>query len=129
MRSRNVTDEPERCRRLHRRLRQHRSRLAARRWAYRQRHCAKGAWPKLCRTLAAAEQAYAISEAELTELLAEGHRLEPAGADLEPPKRLVFVSQERAARLTTGRSISLCLSADLLAAQHLALVPFSGGRA
>ena len=108
--------------RLHERQRRHRARIALRRWEYRQRDCAKGAWAKLCRTLADAAHAYAISGEDLGTLLAEGHALEPAGSAFEPPKRIVFVSAERADRLESRRDIALHLSGELLGVERLALV-------
>ncbi|MCC6523028.1 MAG: hypothetical protein IT373_10240 [Polyangiaceae bacterium] len=108
--------------RLHARLRRQRARLAIRRSEYRQRDCAKGAWTKLCRTLADAARAYAISEDDLAALLAEGHRLEPTGAAFEPPRQLVFVTAERALALGSRRAVALHLSGDLLTTPRLALV-------
>jgi hypothetical protein len=119
-----VTTSPALAR-LHARVRQQRARIVARRWEYRQRDAAKGVWPKLCRTLADAAQAYAISEADLAELLAEGHILEPSGSGFEPKKCIVFVSVERAQALPSRRELALHLSGELLVAQRLALVRFA----
>jgi len=119
-----VTEPSDRCAQLHARLRKLKGRLATRTWEYRQRNCAKGVWPKLCRVLADAAQAYEISEAELTELLAEGHAVEAAGEALHPPKTIIFVSPARAAALQSRSEIPLHLTAPLLRAERLALVRF-----
>jgi len=119
-----MTGPSDGCARLHARLRRSEARQATRRWGYRQRHCAKGAWPKLYRALADAERAFVLTKAELDELLAEGHALDSAGAGLQPPKRIVFVSNERAGRLPAESELTLHLSARLLVAERLALVRF-----
>ncbi len=120
-----MTVLPSNCARLHERQRKHRGRLAIRAWEYRQRDCAKGAWPRLCRVLADAAQAYEISEEELELLLAEKLELQAAGRDLHPPKRIVFVPAERASSLESRRPIPLHLTPPLLGATCIALVPFA----
>jgi hypothetical protein len=111
--------------RLHeRRLRQLRSRLLVRSWAYRQRHLARGVWFRLRRVLADASEAYALPREEAEALAAEGHEPEPVGQELEPPKLIVFASLPRVSRIATARSLGVRLSAELLAAECLALVPF-----
>ncbi len=120
-----MTKRTDRCAQLHARLRKRNGRLATRNWEYRQRDCAKGAWPRLCRALAEAEEAYEISETELSELVAEGHELEAAGADLHPPKRIIFVSSDRARALQSRRPVPLHLTSRLLCAERIALVRFS----
>jgi hypothetical protein len=49
---------------------------------------------------------------------------EPVGKELEPPKLILFVSAPRIARMASARPLALRLSAELLAVDCLALVPF-----
>ena len=100
------------------------SRIAVRRWEYRQRNHAHGVWFRLRRALAFAAHAYAVSDEEMDHLLAEGATLEPAGNDLEPRKRIVVVSSERAAAMPGARRLPVKLSPELLAASNLVLVAF-----
>lgn len=109
---------------MERRLRELRSRVLVRGWEYRQRHHARGVWLRLRRVLAEAQEAFAISADEAERLLAEGHRAHPVGAEVEPPRPIVFVSRERARRLPSARPVAVRLEAELLEAEALALVPF-----
>ena len=106
---------------LERRLRQLRSRVLVRAWDYRQRRHAGGVWFRLRRALAGASEAYAIPREKAQQLVAEGYRTEPVGQELEPPKLIVLAP---AARLASARPLAVRLSAELLAAECLALVPF-----
>ena len=119
------TDEQGMTEAVERRLRQLRSRVLVRAWDYRQRNHARGVWFRLRRVLAEASQAYAVSTAEAQELLAEGHRPEPVGEELSPSRPILFVSAERALRLASARPLAVRLSAELLAAESLVLIPFS----
>jgi hypothetical protein len=109
---------------LQRRLRQHRSRLLVRSWAYRQRNTARGVWFRLRRVLADASEAYLISPDEAKKLIAEGYRAEPVGQELEPPKLIVFAPLERVNRIPDAQPLAVRLSAELLSASCLALVRF-----
>ena len=109
---------------LERRLRQLRSRVAVRAWAYRQRRHAKGVWMRLRRVLADARSAYVIAGSEADRLLAEGFRPETVGLELQPPKILLFVPAERAARIAGAQEIPVRLEAALLDAPALVLVRF-----
>jgi hypothetical protein len=100
------------------------SRVTVRAWEYRQRNLAKGTWHQLRRLLAHSSHAFALTEPSARELLAEGHRAEPAGQRLEPPKVLLFVSQERLARFTDKRPIPVRLGVDFLSSRYVALVRF-----
>ncbi len=120
-----MTTRPSNCARLHERVRRHRQRLAIQAWEYRQRDCAKGAWPRLCRVLVDAAQAYEISAEDLELLLAEGLEPEAGGGELHPPKRIVFVPAERVLSLESRCPIPLHLTPPLLGATCLALVPFA----
>lgn len=109
---------------LERRLRQLRSRVLVRSWEYRQRRHARGVWFRLRRVLSDASEAYAVTPEEARELVGEGHPLEPVGQELEPPKLIVFAPAARIARLRSARPLTVRLSADLMLAECLALVPF-----
>ena len=110
---------------LERRLRQLRSRVLVRSWDYRQRRHARGAWFRLRRVLAEAAEAYVVSSDAARQLLAEGHRPESAGAEFQPPKVIVFVTPERAARIPDALPVPVRLGGELLIADHLILVPFA----
>jgi hypothetical protein len=109
---------------LQRRLRQLRSRVLVRSWDYRQRRHTRGVWFRLRRVLADASEAYAIPIEEARELIAEGHRAEPVGQQLEPPRLIVFAPAARVARIASAGPLAVRLSGELLAAECLALVPF-----
>ena len=101
-----------------------RARARVRRWEYRQRNLAHGAWDRFRAALAHAQEAYAIDDATADALVAEGYETDDRGGGLEPARTLVWITADRAARLTSARSIALRLDAELLAARCLALVPF-----
>lgn len=109
---------------LHARARKHRQAVEVRRFRHRQRDHALGTWDRFRRTLARAEHAYVVDPAELDALLAEGFAVEAVGQALQPNKRIVFVTAERAARLRTAESVELTLTGPLLVAVELVLVPF-----
>lgn len=101
-----------------------RARARVRRWEYRQRNLAHGAWDRYRTALAHAREAYALDDATAAALLAEGFVADDRGRGLEPPRTLIWITAERASRLEGARSIALRLDAELLAARNLALVPF-----
>ena len=101
-----------------------RARARVRRWEYRQRNLAHGAWARFRAALAHAREAYAIDDATAAALIAEGFIIDDRGRGLEPPRILVWITAERAGGLTGARPIALRLDAELLAARCLALVPF-----
>lgn len=101
-----------------------RSRLRLRAWEFRQLGGTKGTWYRLRRMLARAREAHAIDEEDMRELLAEGFSREPAGDELAPPRSYVFVPEARAERIASRRALRVSLSAELLAAQDVALVAF-----
>lgn len=107
------------------RLREVRSRAAIRRWELRQLDHARGSWDRVTRCLARARSAWTISDADAAALLAAGRQPEPAGLELDPPRRYFFIEEPDLASLSSARPIVLQLSAELVAAQNLALVPFS----
>lgn len=109
---------------LHRRVRAIRSRAAVRRWEMRQLEHAAGAWFRLARLLAYASSAWAITQADADKLVAAGHSPDPAGVELEPPRKIFFVSEEELDALRSAREVPLRASPELLGYRTLALVPF-----
>lgn len=109
-----------------RRVQQVRARARIRRWEYRQRHLARGAWSRFRLALAMAREAYAIDAAAVPVLVAEGFATDDRGAGLQPPRAIVWVTAERAAALHGARPLALRLDATMLASTALALVPFDG---
>jgi len=83
-----------------------RARARVRRWEYRQRNLAHGAWDRFRAALAHAREAYAIDDATAAALLAEGFAADERGRGLEPPRTIVWITTERAASSTRGRSRS-----------------------
>jgi hypothetical protein len=114
--------------RMRGRARDVRTRRAIQRWQYRQRRLAAGVWYRLRRVLADAQAAYVIAEQDARQLVAEGYRPDPCGADIAPAKVLVFVDERRLAAVASRRPIPVALGADFLAAAAVALVPFEGIR-
>ena len=109
---------------MHARARAVRARAAVRRWQYRQRHLAAGAWFRLRRALADARAAFAISNADAQRLLAEGYVPHACGTMVEPGKTMLYVGEARLASLESRRPIPVRLGPDLLAAAAVALLPF-----
>ena len=107
-----------------RRLRELRSRVLVRAFDHRQRRHAGGVWFRLRRVLADAREAYVISADEASRLIAEGHRPEPVGRELAPPRVILVVPPERVARIASARPLAVHLNAEMLSAECLALVPF-----
>jgi hypothetical protein len=102
-----------------------RARARVRRWEYRQRSLAHGAWDRFRAALAHAREAYVIDDATVAALVDEGYASDDRGRGLEPPRTLIWVTTERASQLRGARPIELRLGAQLLAARCLALVPFA----
>jgi hypothetical protein len=109
---------------LHRRARQIRARAAVRAWQYRQRRHAQGTWFRLRRVLVEASEAWAIGAAAADGLIAEGLTPGPVGLELEPPKRMFFLSAGRLAAITDRRRLRVGLGAELLRERDIAPVPF-----
>lgn len=109
---------------LHERRRRLVARQQIRAWEYRQRHTAKGVWLRLRRLLAGAELAAIVDAATARALIEEGHAPEPVGLELEPPRTILVLPRERFETLER-RPIAVTLSAELLAATELVLVPFA----
>lgn len=106
------------------RVKQARARARVRRWEYRQRNTAHGAWFRFRRALAFAETAYAISEADAAHLIAGGALVDCGGRDLEPRRTLVWIRREDAAALESACALTLQLGPALLEPRWIALIPF-----
>ncbi len=109
--------------RLHERARRIRQRALVRAWEYRQRNYSKGVWYRLRRVLVDAGQAWVIDEAEADRLEAAGRAPHPVGRELAPPKRLFIVNRDELRDIRVRRQIPVRMSAELLQARSLALVP------
>ncbi len=109
---------------LERRARQVRGRAAVRAWEYRQRNLSRGVWYRLRRLLVDARECWEISSSEAERLVVEGHEPEPVGSELQPPKQIFVVGDDRCAAIEDRRQLDVRLSSELLAATHLVLVPF-----
>jgi len=109
-----------------RRLREQRSRVVIRAFDYRQRRHARGVWFRLRRLLTFAKEAYAVPPGEGQRLVAEGYRPEPVGLELEPKRVILILPAARVASVDAARPLAVRLSAELLSAECLALVPFAG---
>lgn len=110
------------------RVKQVRARARIRRWEFRQRNLAHGAWHRFRLALAEARAAYSISEAELEALIEEGFAMDDRGNGLVPGKRLVWISEKRARRLASAHVLEMRLDAAMLATTEIALVPFEEER-
>jgi hypothetical protein len=107
-----------------RRLREMRSRMLVRAFDHRQRRHARGVWFRLRRLLTFASEAYALPRDEAERLVAEGHEPDPVGQELAPPRLILFLPGERVATIASARPLVVRLSAEMLSAECLALVPF-----
>jgi hypothetical protein len=107
-----------------RRLREFRSRVLVRAFEYRQRRHARGVWFRLRRLLALASEVYAVPREEGERLIAEGCQPDPVGRELAPSRLIVVVPPSRTAQIPSPRHLAVRLSAELLAAECLVLVPF-----
>ena len=107
-----------------RRLRELRSRMLVRAFDYRQRRHARGVWFRFRRLLTFAKEASALPCEEAERLVAEGYRPEPLGRELEPSRVILFAPGERLAGIVSARALAVRLSAELLSAECVALVPF-----
>lgn len=107
-----------------RRVQQVRSSARVRRWEFRQRNLAHGAWHQFRLALAMAQSAYAINDADYAGLVAEGFASDDRGKRLVPERKLVWISAERARRLDRAAPLEMRFDANMLASRVLALVPF-----
>jgi len=109
-----------------RRVKQIQMRARVRRWEFRQRHLAHGAWQRFRLALAMADEAYAVDEATMQSLVGAGCVSDDRGRALEPPRQIVWITPEQVVELGGARRLALRLDADMLATIRLALVAFAG---
>ncbi len=114
--------------RMQARAREVRTRVAVRRWNYRQRNLAAGVWYRLRRVLADARAAYVISDQDARRLATEGYRVEACGGQVTPEKAILFVDETRLSSVESRRSIPVGLGPDFLTATAIALVAFDDVR-
>jgi hypothetical protein len=107
---------------LHERARRIAERRLIRAWNYRQRDLSAGVWYRLRRALVDAAEAWIIDEAGADLLERRGHAPLPVGREIEPPKRIYFVSREELPAPPPRRQTAVRLSGELLQAAYLALL-------
>jgi hypothetical protein len=112
---------------MHERARAARAAFLVRQFEYRQRNHAQGVWFDLRRLLSEAATAWQISADDAARLRSEGISPRPVGFRLSPPLAIHVVSDERLQGLRSRQALKVRLSAELLRAGHLALVPWPGG--
>jgi len=112
---------------LEARVREIHARAAIRAWEYRQRDHAKGTWFRLRRLLAGTRQCWSVPESEAELLTEEGFEPESVGLELEPPKTFLIVPADRVSTIPGRRPLRVALTAELLSAACLVLVPFDQG--
>ena len=110
---------------LHARARQIHERSLIRAWEYRQRSFSNGVWQRFRRVLVDAAEAWVIDEADADALEAHGRIPLSVGSELDPPKRLFFLSREELQAVANRRQVPVNLHGELLLARNLILVPFA----
>lgn len=110
-----------------RRIQAIRARCLVRRWEYRQRNLAHGAWARFREALALASHAYVVDDTTAAALVAEGFPTDDRGARLEPPRHIIWITPDRAAQLQSAEALALHLDARLLEVPTLILVAFADG--
>jgi hypothetical protein len=110
---------------LEARLKAVRARAAIRNYELRQLPHARGVWFRLRRLLVDADRVFILSPEQAREFIAQGYEPSPVGAELQPQKILLCLASDRAADLEGAREIKPGLSAEFLAATHIALVAFA----
>lgn len=108
------------------RARRIREQSLVREWEYRQRNYSKGVWYRFRRLLVDAAEAWTIDESAADELEAHGHLPHPVGRELDPPKRLFFLTMEELEALSRRRQVPLMLRSELLLARSLVFLPLPG---
>jgi hypothetical protein len=107
---------------LRKRVRAARAADLVRRYEYRQRNHARGAWFRLRRLLSQAATAWRISAEDAQSLREEGVEPEAVGFEIEPNLMILTVPEERLGAIQSREPLPVRLSAELLRAGHLALV-------
>lgn len=109
---------------LRARVRRMRETALVRAWEYRQRDSSKGVWFRLRRVFVDAATAWVIDEAEADLLESGGRTPLPVGRELDPSKRLFFLTDKELHALSTRRQIPVRLGAELLQARSVVLTAF-----
>lgn len=109
---------------LERRALRIRSMAEIRRWEYRQRHLSKGVWFRVRRVLAGARACWAIPVDEAERLMEEGWRPETPGLELQPPRQMFFLPEERIRAIAERRELRIGLTAELLAEPAVVMIRF-----
>jgi hypothetical protein len=104
------------------RVRRIRERAVIRAWEYRQRNHASGVWFRLRRVLVDASRAFIIADADADRLEQQGAYPLPVGRELDPAKRLFFVTPEQLEALAACE-VPVRLTAEFLRATAIALLP------
>lgn len=108
---------------LHARARRVRERSLIRAWEYRQRAFSNGVWHRFRRVLVDAAEVWIVSEADADGLEARGCIPLPVGRELDPPKRLFFLSREELQVMADRRQVPVNLHGELLLARSMILIP------
>ena len=107
---------------LHERARRISERELIRGWEYRQRNSSHGVWYRLRRVLVDAAQAWVIDDPDADRLEGLGRPALPVGHQVDPPKRMFFVTPLELKAALSARRIPVQLGREFLAARNLALV-------
>jgi hypothetical protein len=99
-----------------------RERSLVRAWEYRQRNYSNGVWYRFRRVLVDASEAWIIAEEDADRLESEGCRPLPVGGELEPAKRLFFLTHERLNGIGNRRQVPVRLCAEILQARCLVFI-------
>ena len=78
------------------------------------------------RVLVDAAEAWVIDGRDADRLAALGRAALPVGAELQPPKRIFFVTAKELAGAPSRRRVPLRMAGELLEARNLALIAFAG---
>ncbi len=81
-------------------------------------------WDRFRRLLVDAAEAWVIDDGDARRLAESGRAELAVGAELDPPKRIFFVSLQGLVGVSSRRQVPVRLKGELLQARNLALVPF-----
>ena len=112
---------------LHQRAQRLREKQLIRSWEYRQRNHSQGVWYRLRRMLVDAAEAWVIDDRDADRLESLGYVAEPVGRELNPPKRMFFVTRAQIESASSPRRIPVRLGPEFLEARNLVLVAHDTG--
>ena len=107
---------------LHQRVQGLRERAVMRSWEYRQRTHSRGVWYRLRRTLVDAAEVWIVDDRDADRLQSLGHLAVPVGRELNPPKRMFFVTRTQLESVSSALRIPVRLGLELLEARDLVLI-------